>query len=84
MFSPSSRVVRGEDADVAGAHLAAGRARAGADGGVGGAGGVLLKMGGYGFLRFSLPMFPEGDGHDAADFVFLLSVIAVIYTSLVA
>jgi NADH-quinone oxidoreductase subunit M len=45
--------------------------------------GVLLKMGGYGFLRFSLPMFP----HASADFTWLiyaLSIIAVIYTSLVA
>jgi len=45
--------------------------------------GVLLKMGGYGFLRFSLPMMPL-----ASDFftplMFSLSVIAVIYTSLVA
>lgn len=45
--------------------------------------GVLLKMGGYGFLRFSLPMFP-----DASEFftplVMWMSVIAVIYTSLVA
>ena len=45
--------------------------------------GVLLKMGGYGFLRFSLPMMPL-----ASDFftplIFSLSVIAVIYTSLVA
>ena len=45
--------------------------------------GVLLKMGGYGFLRFSIPMFPE-----ASDFfsplVFALSVVAIIYTSLVA
>ena len=45
--------------------------------------GVLLKMGGYGFLRFSLPMFPEA----SAQFVWLifgLSMVAVIYTSLVA
>lgn len=45
--------------------------------------GVLLKMGGYGFLRFSIPMFPE-----ATEFftpmVMWLSVIAIIYTSLVA
>ena len=45
--------------------------------------GVLLKMGGYGFLRFSLPMFPE-----ASEFftplIFVLSCVAVIYTSLVA
>jgi NADH-quinone oxidoreductase subunit M len=45
--------------------------------------GVLLKMGGYGFLRFSIPMFPE-----ATEFftplVFTLSVVAIVYTSLVA
>jgi NADH-quinone oxidoreductase subunit M len=45
--------------------------------------GILLKMGGYGFLRFSLPMFP-----DASEFftpmVLALSAIAVVYTSLVA
>ena len=45
--------------------------------------GVLLKMGGYGFLRFSLPMLPE-----ASEFftplVYGLSIVAVIYTSLVA
>ncbi len=45
--------------------------------------GVLLKMGGYGFLRFSLPMFPEAS-ELFAPFVFWLSVIAIIYTSLVA
>src|ERR1700747_811778 len=44
---------------------------------------ILLKMGGYGFLRFSLPMFP-GASHDLAPLVFALSVIAVVYTSLVA
>ncbi|HVG50378.1 MAG TPA: NADH-quinone oxidoreductase subunit M [Xanthobacteraceae bacterium] len=44
---------------------------------------ILLKMGGYGFLRFSLPMFPEAS-HDFAPLVFGLSVIAIIYTSLVA
>ena len=45
--------------------------------------GVLLKMGGYGFLRFSLPMFP--DASDLfAPMIFALSVVAVIYTSLVA
>jgi NADH-quinone oxidoreductase subunit M len=42
--------------------------------------GVLLKLGGYGFLRFSLPMFPEASGQ----LTFLLSGIAVVYTSLVA
>ena len=45
--------------------------------------GILLKMGGYGFLRFSLPMFPDAS-HDFAPFVFALSIIAIIYTSLVA
>ncbi len=45
--------------------------------------GVLLKMGGYGFLRFSLPMFPEASAF-FAPIVFALSVIAIIYTSLVA
>ena len=45
--------------------------------------GVLLKMGGYGFLRFSLPMLPEASEF-YAPFVFWLSIIAIIYTSLVA
>jgi NADH-quinone oxidoreductase subunit M len=45
--------------------------------------GVLLKMGGYGFLRFSLPMFPEASAF-FAPIVFAMSVIAIIYTSLVA
>jgi NADH-quinone oxidoreductase subunit M len=44
---------------------------------------ILLKMGGYGFLRFSLPMFPEASDY-FAPLVFALSVIAIIYTSLVA
>ena len=44
---------------------------------------ILLKMGGYGFLRFSLPMFPVASV-DLAPFVFTLSVVAIIYTSLVA
>jgi NADH-quinone oxidoreductase subunit M len=44
---------------------------------------ILLKMGGYGFLRFSVPMFPVAT-ETMQGFVFLLSVIAVIYTSLVA
>ncbi len=45
--------------------------------------GILLKMGGYGFIRFSLPMFPDAS-HYFAPLVFALSVIAIIYTSLVA
>jgi NADH-quinone oxidoreductase subunit M len=44
---------------------------------------ILLKMGGYGFLRFSLPMFPSAS-HDFAPLVFALSIVAIIYTSLVA
>ena len=45
--------------------------------------GVLLKMGGYGFLRFSIPMFPEAVDY-FAPMIFWLSVIAIIYTSLIA
>jgi NADH-quinone oxidoreductase subunit M len=45
--------------------------------------GVLLKMGGYGFLRFSLPMFPDASAY-FAPLVFIMSVIAIIYASLVA
>jgi NADH-quinone oxidoreductase subunit M len=44
---------------------------------------ILLKMGGYGFLRFSLPMFPEAT-QQLAPLIYALSVIAIIYTSLVA
>lgn len=44
---------------------------------------VLLKMGGYGFLRFSLPMFPAASVQ-FAPLIFALSIIAIIYTSLVA
>jgi NADH-quinone oxidoreductase subunit M len=44
---------------------------------------ILLKMGGYGFLRFSLPMFPIAS-LEFAPLVFALSVVAIIYTSLVA
>ncbi|MGA0565402.1 NADH-quinone oxidoreductase subunit M [Ancylobacter sp. VNQ12] len=44
---------------------------------------IMLKMGGYGLLRFSLPMFPDASAY-FAPFVFTLSVIAIIYTSLVA
>ena len=45
--------------------------------------GVLLKMGGYGFLRFAVPMLPVASAH-FAPLMFALGVIAVIYTSLVA
>jgi NADH-quinone oxidoreductase subunit M len=44
---------------------------------------ILLKMGGYGFIRFSLGMFPLASA-DLAVFVFVLSVVAIVYTSLVA
>jgi NADH-quinone oxidoreductase subunit M len=44
---------------------------------------ILLKMGGYGFLRFSLPMFPLASA-DFAPLVFALSLVAIVYTSLVA
>src|SRR5579862_1180961 len=45
--------------------------------------GVLLKMGGYGFVRFSLPMFPLAS-HYFTPMMFTLSAVAVIYTSFVA
>ncbi len=45
--------------------------------------GILLKMGGYGFLRFSLPMFPLAS-QELAWLIFAMSVIAIVYTSLVA
>jgi NADH-quinone oxidoreductase subunit M len=45
--------------------------------------GIMLKMGGYGFLRFSLPMFPNASAY-FTPLIFVLSVIAIIYTSLVA
>jgi len=45
--------------------------------------GILLKLGGYGFLRFSLPMFPLASA-DFTPFIFTLSAVAIIYTSLVA
>ncbi|MEA3030415.1 MAG: NADH-quinone oxidoreductase subunit [Sphingomonadales bacterium] len=45
--------------------------------------GVLLKMGGYGFVRFSLPMFPEASAQ-LIWVVFGLSMVAIVYTSLVA
>ena len=44
---------------------------------------ILLKLGGYGFIRFSLPMFPDASAQ-FANFIFLLSVAAIIITSLVA
>ncbi len=45
--------------------------------------GILIKMGGYGFMRFSLPMFPIAS-HQFAPLIYALSAIAIVYTSLVA
>ncbi|MCF8532150.1 MAG: NADH-quinone oxidoreductase subunit M [Reyranella sp.] len=45
--------------------------------------GVLLKMGGYGFLRFSIPLLPEASQY-FSPLIFGLSIVAIIYTSLVA
>jgi NADH-quinone oxidoreductase subunit M len=44
---------------------------------------ILLKMGGYGFLRFSLPMFPDASLY-FQPLIYTLSVVAIVYTSLVA
>jgi NADH-quinone oxidoreductase subunit M len=44
---------------------------------------ILLKLGGYGFLRFSLPMFPQASV-EFAPLIYALSVVAIVYTSLVA
>src|ERR1700734_1419047 len=44
---------------------------------------ILLKLGGYGFLRFSLPMFPDAS-QALAPLIYAMSVIAIVYTSLVA
>jgi NADH-quinone oxidoreductase subunit M len=44
---------------------------------------ILLKMGGYGFIRFSLPMFPDASAY-FAPLIYALSVVAIVYTSLVA
>ena len=45
--------------------------------------GVMLKMGGYGLIRINVQMLPAGS-HEFANFVFVLSIVAIIYTSLVA
>ncbi len=44
---------------------------------------ILLKLGGYGFIRFSISMFPDAS-HQFANFVFVLSIAAIIITSLIA
>ena len=45
--------------------------------------GILLKLGGYGFILFNLPMFPQAS-QMFAPLIFVLSAIAIVYTSLVA
>jgi NADH-quinone oxidoreductase subunit M len=45
--------------------------------------GVLLKLGGYGFIRFALPLFPEA-AHDWAPVIIVLSLIGIIYGAIVA
>ncbi len=45
--------------------------------------GVLLKLGGYGFLRFALPLYPQA-AHDLAGIIIVLSLIAIIYGAIVA
>ena len=45
--------------------------------------GILIKLGAYGFIRFSLPFFPQASVY-FANFIFALSIIAIIYTSLIA
>jgi NADH-quinone oxidoreductase subunit M len=44
---------------------------------------ILLKLGGYGFIRFSLPMFPDAS-HYFTPLIYAMSIIAIVYTSLVA
>jgi hypothetical protein len=77
------RQLRGQDADVAGPHLAARRPRAGADGRFGGAGGDPAEDG-----RLRFPALQPADVPVASDllapFVLWLSAIAIVYTSLVA
>jgi NADH-quinone oxidoreductase subunit M len=45
--------------------------------------GVLLKLGGYGFIRFAMPLYPQA-AHDLAGFIVVLSLIAIIYGAIVA
>ncbi len=45
--------------------------------------GVMLKLGGYGFLRFALPLYPQA-AHDLAGIIIVLSLIAIIYGAIVA
>jgi NADH-quinone oxidoreductase subunit M len=45
--------------------------------------GVLLKLGGYGFIRFALPLYPQA-AHDLAGIIIVLSLIAIVYGAIVA
>ena len=78
-------LLRGQDADVAGPHLAC-RTRTfrRRPPGLSCWPAILLKMGGYGFLRFSLPMFPVASEYAGAASCSGSRVIAIVYTSLVA
>ena len=76
--------LRHQGADVPVPHLAARRPRRGADGGSVILAGVLLKLGGYGFIRFALPLFPEAAHDLGAGVIIVLSLIAIIYGAIVA
>jgi NADH-quinone oxidoreductase subunit M len=68
---------------VAGAHVVARCARRGADRWLGDPAAIMLKMGGYGFLRFSLPIAP--DASRELDWLIIgMSLIAVVYIGFVA
>ena len=73
--------LRGQGADVAVPHLAPRRPYRGADVGSVLLAGVLLKMGGYGFIRIALPMLPDA-AQTWAPWIGLLAVIAIVYASL--
>jgi len=70
-------------ADVARAHVVAGCSRGGADGGSVILAAIMLKMGGYGFLRFSLPIAPDAS-RELDMLLISLSLIAVVYIGFVA
>jgi len=68
---------------VAGAYLAAGRARGAPTGGSAVLAAIMLKLGAYGFIRFSMPIAPDASLY-LAPFMIALSLVAVIYVGLVA
>ena len=75
--------LRHQGAAVPVPHLAARRAHRGADGRQRHPGGVLLKMGGYGFIRFCLPLFPAA-ATAFAPLIAVLAVVGILYGALVA